>query len=98
MDYATLEATLVACLSGDNARRGQAEAALGKLQKQLQSPLALFQVMQTSQSQEVGAGLLLRCTVFLVPADPFIVCRHARWQQPSSRSASGGISGGCPRQ
>ena len=49
-----LETTLRACLSGDKAVRDAAEAAIAQLQKQRQSPLQLFQVMQASQHEEVS--------------------------------------------
>lgn len=48
-----LENTLLACLSSDKQLRGKAEAAVGQLQKNPAGSVQLFQLMQTSQREEV---------------------------------------------
>ena len=49
-----LEATLLACLSSDKQLRTKAEAAVGQLQKSPAGSVQLFQLMQSSQRDEVS--------------------------------------------
>ena len=90
-----LETTLRACLSGDKAVRDAAEAAIAQLQKQRQSPLQLFQVMQASQHEEVS-----QCTLRIASFDSccdstaktlvkgVIICHSTRDQLAAALSLS----------